>query len=126
MQTGPILHLNQQQAEQLLAHCRAYRAYLWQCLMPCPQRNQALRTIQMVQGQVEHLQEHGHADCALPLRLEDRTTLQQLCLVLLQQYASAPPSAERTRRLGEVAGLRVLVERACRHTQALGEVRRGG
>lgn len=119
MQTGPILHLNRHQAAQLAAHCSAYRSYLWRCLLPSSERNQALRSIQGLQGRLEQLQEQGRADLALLLSMEEGTTLKQLFLILMQQYGTEPPSAERTQKLGELASLRLLVERTLRQTQAL-------
>jgi hypothetical protein len=51
--------------------------------------------------------------------MEEGTTFKQLFLVLMQQYGTAPPSAERNQKLAELGGLRVLVERTLRQTQAL-------
>lgn len=119
MHTGPILHLNRQQVTQLATHCSAYRSYLWRCLLPSPERNQALRSIQALQGRLEQLQEQGQAHLALCLSMEEGTTFKQLFLVLMQQYGTAPPSAERNQKLAELGGLRVLVERTLRQTQAL-------
>ena len=119
MKIGPVLRLNRQQAAQLATHCSAYRSYLWRCLMPSPERNQALRSIQGLQGRLEQLQEEGPADLALPLSMEEGTTLKQLFLVLMRQYGNAPPSEQRTKALGELASLRLLVERTLRQTQAL-------
>lgn len=119
MQTGPILRLNRQQIIQLAAHCSAYRSYLWHCLMPSPERNQALRHIQALQGRLEQLQEEQQANLALSLSMEEGTTLKQLFLILMQQYGTESPSAERTQKLGELAGLRLLVERTLRQTRAL-------
>jgi hypothetical protein len=51
--------------------------------------------------------------------MEEGTTLKQLFLVLMRQYGNAPPSEQRTKALGELASLRLLVERTLRQTQAL-------
>lgn len=119
MRTGSVLHLNRQQGTQLAAYCSAYRSYLWHCLLPSPERNQALRSIQGVQGRLEQLQEQGQAHLALPLSMEEGTTLKQLFIILMQQYGNAPPSAERNQKLGELGSLRVLIERTLRQMQAL-------
>ncbi len=119
MHTGPILHLNRQQGTQFAAHCSAYRSSLWRCLLPSPERNQALRGIQGLQGRLEQLQEQGQAHLALSLSMEEGTILKQLFIILMQQYGNAPPSAERNQKLGELGSLRVLVERTLRQTQAL-------
>ena len=117
--TGPILPLKGQQVAQLVAHCRAYRSYLWRCLMPSPVRNQTLRSIQGLQGRLEQLQGQEQANVTLCLSMEERATLKQLCMVLMQQYGNAPPSEERNRTLGELGSLRVLVERNVCQVQAL-------
>lgn len=121
MEATPLLRLNPQQLAQLLAHCVAYRAYLWQCVMPTPERNQTLRSIQALQGQLLAFQEQGQPERALPLSSEEAHLVKQLLSRLMQHYGNAPHSEQRTQALGELARLRVLVERTLRQTQALSE-----
>ena len=116
-QTGPLLCLSRQQGTQLSAHCSAYRSYLWRCLLPSPERNQALRSIQALQGRLEQVQEQGQADLAFFLSVEEGIILQQLFTVLMQQYGTMPPSEQRAKTLGEFVGLRLLVERTLRQAQ---------
>ena len=118
METAPALHLNPSQVAHLIGYCAAYRSSLWRSVMPTPERNQAIRIIQAFQGRLEKAQEQGQTNVILALSGEERTALQQLLLVLMQQCGQEPPSAERTQKLGEIGSLRVLVERALRQTQA--------
>jgi hypothetical protein len=119
METAPALHLNPSQVAHLIGYCSAYRASLWRSAMPTPERNQALRSIQALQGRLEKAQEQGQTNVVLALSMEEGTALRQLFLVLMQHYSQKPPSAERNQKLGELGSLRVLVERTFRQTQAL-------
>lgn len=119
MQTHPVLRLKRQQFTQLATYCTAYRAYLWRCLLPSPQRNQALRSIQRLQARLDQMREQEQAEFVCFLNAEEGTTLKQLCLVLMQQYGGASPSDQRNQALGELASLRVLIERTVRQTQTL-------
>jgi hypothetical protein len=118
METAPALFLNPSQVARLIGFCAAYRSALWRSAMPTPERNQALRSIQALQGRLEKAQEHGQTNVVLTLSGEERIALQQLLLGLMQQCSREPPSAERTQKLGELGSLRVLVERTLRQTQA--------
>ena len=119
MEAAPALRLNPQQLAQLLTHCVAYRAYLWQYIMPTPERNQTIRSIQALQGRLLAFQEQGQPEIALPLNSEETNLVKQLLSRLMQQYGNMPHSEQRTRMLGELASLRVLVERTLRQTQEL-------
>jgi hypothetical protein len=122
MKAGPVLCLSRQQAQQLATHCRAYRAYrayLWQCLPPSSERNQALRGIQALQGQLEQFREQTQPNLTLFLSEEGKSTLRQLFFILMKHYGTEQPSAQRNQMLGELASLRLLVERTCRQTQVL-------
>jgi hypothetical protein len=119
MGTVPVLRLNWYQRAQLTAHCTTYRAYLWQQVLPSPERNQTLRVIQSLQGRLEKAQEQGQADINLSLTAEERSVVKQLLSGLTQFYGAAPPSEQRTQTLGELATFRLLVERTFRQTQAL-------
>lgn len=113
MQISPVLCLKRPQVQQLTAHLAAYRSYLWRAIMPTPERNQTIRFIQSMQGRLEQAQKQGQTqEIFLSLSAEERRALQQLLSELLQLYGSTPPCEQRTQTLGEVAGLRVLVERA--------------
>jgi hypothetical protein len=119
MGTVPALHLKRDQLAQMLAVCTAYRAYLWQYLTPTPERNLMLRGVQSLQGRLEKAQEQGQENISLSLTAEEKSILKQLLGGLTQFYGAAPPSEQRTQKLGELAALRLLVERAFRQTQAL-------
>jgi hypothetical protein len=115
----PVLRLTQRQLTQLLAHCTTYRSYLWQYLLPSPERNQTLRVIQSLQGRLEKAQEQGREGVDLSLTAEERSTIKQFLSGITQLYGAAPPSEQRTQKLGEITGLRLLVERAFLQTRAL-------
>lgn len=117
IQNAPALRLNQHQIAQLMVHLTAYRSYLWQCVMPTPERNQTIRTIQAMQGRLEL--EQGQAEIILALTGEEGSTLKQVLSGLIHLHGTAQPSEQRTQTLGELAGLRLLVERTLRQTQAL-------
>lgn len=117
MGTVPVLRLSRDQFAQLTAHLSAYRSYLWQSIMPTPERNQTIRSIQAMQGRLE--QEQGKADIALCLTAEEASALKQLFSGLIQLYGTAPPSEQRMQTLAELTSLRLLVERTFRQTQAL-------
>jgi hypothetical protein len=119
MGTVPVLRLQWYQRAQLTAHCTTYRAYLWQQVLPSPERNQRLRVIQSLQGRLEKAQEQGLVDIDLCLTAEERSAVKQLLSELTQFYGAAPPSEQRTQKLGELAGLRLQIERTFRQTQAL-------
>jgi hypothetical protein len=119
MGTVPVLRLTQHQMAQLLAYCTTYRSYLWQYLLPSPERNLTLRGVQSLQGRLEKAQEQGREGINLSLSAEERSAVKQLLSGLTQFYGAAPPSEQRTRMLGELTVLRLLVERTFRQTQAL-------
>ena len=123
METAPMLHLNSQQLAQLIGYCAAYRSYLWQHVLPTPERNQTVRGLQGLQGRLEKAQEQATV-LALPLCPEEKTALTQLFRGMTQYYAAAPSSEERTRALGDLASLRMYIERASRQTQTLETERR--
>jgi hypothetical protein len=112
----PVLRLNQQQLAQLMAHLTSYRSYLWQRVMPTVERNQTIYTIQTMQGRLE--QKQGQTDSIFPVSREEGRILQQVLSGLMQLHGTAPPSEQRLHLLGEIAGLRMLVERTLRQTQA--------
>ena len=123
METAPMLHLNSQQLAQLIGYCAAYRSYLWQHVLPTPERNQTVRGLQGLQGRLEKAQEQATV-LALPLCPEEKTALTQLFQGMTQYYAAAPASEERTRTLGDLVSLRRYIERASRQTQTLETERR--
>jgi hypothetical protein len=117
METVPVLRLNQQQVEQLMAHCTAYRTYLWQHLLPSSERNQSLRVIQALQGRLlTSSQKHAQAEIALSLSAEEGTILKHLFSVLMKLCETEAASEKCTHMLAEMAALRLLLERVSRRT----------
>lgn len=116
IKTIPTMHLTPFQVEQLLGYCATYRSYLWQCLAPAPERNQLIRTIQMVQGRLEKAQEQGQE---VTFAGAEYTTVRQVLSGLTQAYGHAPPSERRTWQLGVLAAFRRQIEQPLRKTQAL-------
>ncbi len=116
MATTPVLRLHSSQVGQLISYCAAYRSYLWQHTLPTPERNQAIRRIQALQGMLEKAQEQLQEEYALVLTDEAKQTLKHLLNEMLHLAANTPLSEQRTRQVAEIAGLRVLVERAFRQS----------
>jgi len=108
-----VLRLNRQHITHLLTHLVAYRSYLWKQVLPTPERNQIIRTIQVFQGRLEPLQASGQEQGTLPLSKEEGSMLKHLLTALLKHYAAASP-ARSTQALSDIAGLHVLVERSLR------------
>src|SRR5579884_3604980 len=91
MYTAPVLRLNACQVAQLIGYCTGYRSYLWQSVMPTPERNQIIRSIQALQARLEKAQEQGQAEIALFLTEEEKNTLKHLLNEVIRLYGSAPP-----------------------------------
>lgn len=119
MHAALTLHLNTTQASQLADFCAAYRAYAWHSLPPTQERNQTMRALQAVQGRVSQDLASGSATALLTLSTEEKQAVRQSICLLIQIYGAKSASEERNQRLGELAGLRLLIERTCRQTQAL-------
>jgi hypothetical protein len=114
MRTAPALQLGRQQADQFVAQCAAYRRHAWRCLPPSPERNQTLRAAQAVEGRLSSLRTQGEETIVLSITQEEGYALRQMMTALLQVYGAEPPSERRTQALGDLAALRVLLERALR------------
>lgn len=114
MEIRQVLHLNRQHFEQLMAYCTVYRAYLWQYIMPTPERNQALRDIQALQGKLEKANEQEQPEITLPLTDAEKGMLKQLFNGVTQFYGAAPPSEQRIQQLAELTAFRVIIERMLR------------
>lgn len=119
METASVLRMNQQQATQLMAYLTAYRSYLWQAILPTPERNQLIRSIQALQGRLEPWLVRGQEQVAIALKKDERSILKQVLGELMKLYGAAATPDRLNAALSEVAGLHLLVERAFRHTQAL-------
>lgn len=119
MEIVPVLRMNHQQATQLMTHLTAYRSYLWQAMLPTPERNQLIRSIQALQGRLELLQAQGQEQVAISLGKEERLTLRQTLGELMKLYGATAVPTRPNLTLSEVAGLHLLVERTFRHMQAL-------
>ena len=115
----PTVCLRQEQFAQVLAYLSAYRSYLWQWVLPTPERNQTIRDVLALHRHLE--KEHEPAEegsVLLVMSVQDRQIVQQVFWGLTQVYAKAAPSEQRTRAIGEVASLLALVERSGRAPQA--------
>ncbi len=110
------LPLSQSQAKQLEQACAAFRSYAWQHLDPCEERNRLMKAGQAVQGRVSEHHTGGSEPLWLSITEEERHALRVILSTLMQRYGAEPVSQERNQRLGDLATLRVLVERG-RHTQ---------
>jgi hypothetical protein len=119
MQIASVLRLNGQHVTQLMTHLASYRSYLWQAVLPTPERNQMIRTIQAVQGRLEPLQASGQEYVALVLSKEEGATLKHILGELMRYYAASAARDRENPALSELAGLHLLVERSLRNTQAL-------
>ena len=124
----PTVCLRQEQFEQVLAYLSIYRSYLWQWVLPTPERNQTIRDVLALHQHLEKEHEPGdEGSVLLVVSVQERQILQQVFWGLTQVYAKAAPSEQRTRALGEVASLLALVERASRSSsQARCVHKRGG
>lgn len=119
METVSVLRLNQQQATQLITYLTAYRSYLWQAVLPTPERNQMIRTIQALQGRLEPFQAGGQEQGTIPVSREEGSALKQLLGELMKHYGATASPARPNQTLSEIAGLHLLVERCLRNTLAL-------
>jgi hypothetical protein len=119
METVSVLRLNGQQVMQLMTYLAAYRSYLWQAVLPTPERNQVIRTIQAFQGRLEPLQASGQEQGTIVFSKEEGTALKQLLGELMRHYGASAARDRENPTLSEIAGLHVLVERSLRHPQAL-------
>ena len=112
------LHVSQSQAEQLAGMCATYRAYAWGVLEPTAERNQTMRTVQAVQGRISQARAPGAATVQVVLCEEERQALRQMLSVLMRMHGKQIPSEQRNQVLGELAGLRMVLEQACRQAWA--------
>jgi hypothetical protein len=119
METVSVLRLNQPHVRQLMTHLTAYRSYLWQAVLPTPERNQVIRTIQALQGRLEPLQASGQEQGTIFVSKEEGTALKQMLGELMRYYGATAARDRENPTLSEIAGLHVLVERSLRHPQAL-------
>jgi hypothetical protein len=119
MNTISVVRLKRCQTAQLLTHLSAYRSYLWQTVLPSPERNHVVRTIQEVQVRCEPWQTQGQEYVALTLSREEGSTLKLLLGEVNKLYGTLPASAKRNQAISEVTALRLLIYQTFRQTQAL-------
>jgi len=119
METVSVLRLNGQQVTQLMTHLVAYRSYLWQAVLPTPERNQVIRTIQAFQGRLEPLQASGQEQGTIFVSKEEGIALKKMLGELMRYYGATAARDRENPNLSEVAGLHVLVERSLRYSGAL-------
>ncbi len=118
METASVLRLNGHQITQLMTYLRTYRSYLWQSVLPTPERNQVIQTIQVLQGRLEPFQAAGQ-EGAIHLSKEEGTALKQILRALMTHYGATAARDRENPTMSEIAGLHLLVERSLRNTQAL-------
>ncbi|MGH2481732.1 MAG: hypothetical protein ACRDHW_18935 [Ktedonobacteraceae bacterium] len=119
IETIVLLRVSCQQQTCLLTHLAAYRSSLWQTVLPSPERNQLIRRLQDLYMRLTHTREPEQAEVVLSLTREEASLVRHLCAWAMQQYGAAPTSTQRNQALGELAALRVLVERALLQAQIL-------
>ena len=73
---------------------------------------------QAIQGRVSQQHTGGVEPLWLTITEEERSALRVILRTLIQIYGAEPASRERNQALGDLATLRVLLERGRRHTQA--------
>ena len=73
---------------------------------------------QAVQGRVSEQRTGGVEPLWLTITEDERNALRVILSTLMQVYGAEPASNERNQALGDLATLRVLLERGRRHTQA--------
>ena len=112
------LELGQVQAEQLAGMCATYRTHAWRALEPTAERNQSMRAVQAVQGRISQARAAGGATVQVMLCAEERRVLRQMLRVLMQARGTESASEQRNQALGELAGLRMVLEQACRQAWA--------
>jgi hypothetical protein len=117
MPTPLILRLHERQAGQLVAACAAYRKHALQSLPPSPERNQTMRAVQAVEGRLLAFRAQTQTEVALPVSQEEGSALRQIMSTLTHAYGAEPPSEKRLQTLGDLAALRLLVERTFRVSQ---------
>ncbi len=117
MDTSHTLPLSQPQAEQLAQACAIFRSYAWQQLDPSEERNRLMKAGQSVQGRVSQQHTGGVEPLWLTITEDERSSLRVILSTLMQVYGTEPASSTRNQTLGDLATLRVLLERGRRHTQ---------
>ena len=111
--------LSTAQAMHLANACATYRAYAWHSVPPSPERNQTMKMAQAVQGRLLEAQAAGKNEGVwLTMSEEEWQAMRQVVSTLIQRMGTQPSSEPRNRLLGELAGLRLLLERRLRQTHA--------
>ncbi len=106
MSTAPPFLLTRDQARRLQTSLQTYRQYAFASFAPSTERNNTLRIIQSIQGQLVGLMDQQTALLQLVLTMEEMTTLKAVTAELLALYARQPESAERIAVLSDLAVLR--------------------
>ena len=85
--------------------------------MPSPDRNNALRGLQLLHGYLEEAKESGQSEYTFTFAGEDLLQLRAFCSELLPLLGSVSQSVQRDQLLSDLVVLRVLVERAVAQTK---------
>lgn len=116
MDASHTLPLSQSQAEHLASACATFRSYAWQQLDPSEERNHIMKAGQAVQGKLSDLRAEGADPLWLTITEDERSALRVILSTLMQVYGAEPASSERNQVLGNLAALRVVLERGSRQT----------
>lgn len=119
-----FLSLDPSQADQLSWWCARYRSYAWQHLEPTPERNQVMKVAQAVQGRISALRSGGAEARWLMISADEKQALRHLISTLIQASGAEAASEDRNRVLGELASLRIRIERMAHQTESLETERR--
>ena len=112
------LALGPYQAVRLARYLAAYRAYAWREVPPSPQRNQALRAAQGMQGRVVAWRGEEQQTLLLSLSEEEKQVMSLVLATLTQAPQVAFPPPERAYALNEIAAFRLLLAQRGQAVQA--------
>ncbi len=116
--TAMTLALGSYQAARLARYLAAYRAYAWRKVPPSPQRNQALRAAQGMQGRVVAWRGEEHKTLLLSLSEREKQAMSLVLTTLTQAPQIAFSPVERAYALNEIAAFRLLLAQCRQPTQA--------
>lgn len=106
IKTAPTFALTREQASRLQAYLQTYRRYAFAALLPCIDRNTALRALQALQGKLIAALDQHSTPFRFVLAREDMMILRTVAAELLLLYAKEPASAQRNIILADVAALK--------------------
>jgi hypothetical protein len=111
MSTAPPFMVTREQDLRLQAYIQTYRHYALTSLMPSTERNATLRGLQLLQGKLIEALDQKTTPLQLLLTREEMAVLKTTVTELLTLHGRQPESAERTATLGDLAGLKISLNR---------------